>query len=276
MAMGSHQDKTQQAAAVLSKACRVLFLTSAGMSADSNIPTFRDKDGYWKNFPPFREKGLEAQDLASPWAFRNVLPNAWAFYEWRRRNAHENKPHKGYEIINRWMDERFKDAFIHTTNTDGYHLRSGCPGDRVKEVHGSMWRLQCLDVCSHDFWEDSKVPLCNLDSKTMQASNFPTCPRCNAIARPHILMFGDGEYVGHQDQEIHFQTFIRNPVDVAILVGSSGAVPTNDFIALQLMQQGTKIITINPDPSANNIARTQHFLLLKSLEAFAELDACLK
>ena len=63
---------------------RMLLLTSAGMSADSNIPTFRDKNGYWKNFPPFKEKNLEAQDLASPWAFRNVLPHAWAFYEWRR------------------------------------------------------------------------------------------------------------------------------------------------------------------------------------------------
>ena len=43
---------------------RMLLLTSAGMSADSNIPTFRDKDGYWKNFPPFKEKNLEAQDLS--------------------------------------------------------------------------------------------------------------------------------------------------------------------------------------------------------------------
>ena len=69
------------------KGRRAIFLTSAGMSADSNIPTFRDRDGYWSNFPPFKAKNLEAQHLASPWAFRNVLPHAWAFYEWRRRNA---------------------------------------------------------------------------------------------------------------------------------------------------------------------------------------------
>ena len=114
----------------------MLVLTSAGMSADSNIPTFRDKDGYWRNFPPFKERGLEAQDLASPWAFRNELPHAWAFYEWRRRNADENEPHAGYHVINCWMSDC--DAFIHTTNTDGYHLRSGCATDRIKEVHGSM------------------------------------------------------------------------------------------------------------------------------------------
>ena len=104
---------------MIHEAKRVVFLTSAGMSADSNIPTFRDKEGYWSNFPPFKEKGLEAQDLASPWAFRNELPHAWAFYEWRRRNAHENQPHTGYKIINQWIEERLEDAFIHTTNTDG-------------------------------------------------------------------------------------------------------------------------------------------------------------
>lgn len=274
--MRAHQEKIRQAAEVLSEARRVLFLTSAGMSADSNIPTFRDKDGYWKNFPPFKDKGLEAQDLASPWAFRNVLPHAWAFYEWRRRNAHENKPHKGYDILNRWMAERFESAFIHTTNTDGYHLLSGCPVNRVKEVHGSMWRLQCLDVCSYDFWDEPTVPLCDLDLKTMRASGFPTCRRCNAIARPHILMFGDGEYAGHPQQEENFRQFIQNPVDVAILIGSSGAVPTNDYIALSLQQQGTKVITINPDTSTNDIAQTQYFLPLKSLEAFMELDLCMR
>ena len=270
----SSSDPITQSARILAKARRILFLTSAGMSADSNIPTFRDKDGYWRNFPPFKEQGLEAQDLASPWAFRNVLPHAWAFYEWRRRNAHENQPHKGYELINRWMAER--DGFVHTTNTDGYHLRSGCPPERIKEVHGSMWRLQCLNACHEDFWENTAVPLCQLDHKTMKADEFPTCPQCGGVARPHILMFGDGEYVGHAEQDRHFHKFLQEPVDVAVLVGSSGMVPTNDYIALELKGRGTKIININPDPSANAIAQAEHFIPLKSLEAFLQLETRLR
>ena len=260
---------------MIDDARRVVFLTSAGMSADSNIPTFRDKEGYWTNFPPFKEKGLEAQDLASPWAFRNVLPHAWAFYEWRRRNANENKPHEGYHIINRWMGERFQESFIHTTNTDGYHLRSGCPVDNVKEVHGSMWRLQCLDVCCDDFWQEDSVPLCDLDHATMEASNYPTCPHCGGIARPHILMFGDGEYTGHIEQERNFYTFARRAVDLVILVGSSGAVPTNDYLALDFMRQGAPVININLDPSANGIVRTEYLLPLKGQEAFQKLDHAL-
>ena len=248
----------------------MLLLTSAGMSADSNIPTFRDKDGYWKNFPPFKEKKLEAQDLASPWAFRNVLPHAWAFYEWRRRNAHENKPHEGYHIINNWF-ERCQ-GFIHTTNTDGLHLRSGCNKEKILEVHGSMWRLQCLNTCTHQFWDDVSVPLCELDNQTMRASNFPTCIQCRGIARPHILMFGDGEYTGHPEQEINFRNFIEKPVDLAILVGSSGAVPTNDYIALHLMQRGTAVININLDASSNQIVNTDFFIEMRAEDAFVELN----
>jgi NAD-dependent SIR2 family protein deacetylase len=265
-------DILNQAAELLANSKRVLFLTSAGMSADSNIPTFRDKDGYWRNFPPFKEKNLEAQDLASPWAFRNVLPHAWAFYEWRRRNAHENEPHQGYQIINRWMSERFDDAFIHTTNTDGYHLRSGSPSDRVMEVHGSMWRLQCLEVCSHNFWDEDSVPLCEMSYDTMKAWGYPLCIQCRAIARPHILMFGDGEYVGHPEQERNFQNFLQQTIDLAILVGSSGAVPTNDYIALHFQDRGARVININPDPSTNSIVGTEYFLPMTSKAAFIKLD----
>jgi len=45
------QPLIEQCAQLIHDARRVVFLTSAGMSADSNIPTFRDKEGYWSNFP---------------------------------------------------------------------------------------------------------------------------------------------------------------------------------------------------------------------------------
>jgi len=270
--MARHKEILNQCAKLLANSKRILFLTSAGMSADSNIPTFRDKDGYWRNFPPFKEKNLEAQDLASPWAFRNVLSHAWAFYEWRRRNADENEPHEGYQIINRWMEKQFESAFIHTTNTDGYHLRSGSPPDSVMEVHGSMWRLQCLEVCAHNFWDENSVPLCQMSHATMKAWDYPKCPHCHAIARPHILMFGDGEYVGHPQQERNFQGFLQQPIDLSILVGSSGAVPTNDYIALHLQDRGTNVININPDPATNSIVGTEYFLPMTSEAAFIELD----
>jgi len=106
----------------------------------------------------------------------------------------------------------------------------------------------------------------------MKASNFPSCTQCHGIARPHILMFGDGEYTGHPEQEINFKNFLQEPVDLAILVGSSGAVPTNDYIALHLSKKGTVVININPDTSSNQIVNTDLFIEMKSKDAFVELN----
>ncbi|MFQ5560602.1 MAG: NAD-dependent deacetylase [Nitrospinota bacterium] len=267
------QNSLTQVTQCFQRSKRVLFLTSAGMSAESNIPTFRDKEGYWNNFPPFKEKGLDAVTLASPWAFRTVLPHAWAFYEWRRRNASENKPHEGYEIINKWMRLPGKEAFIHTTNTDGYHIRSGSSSAAVKEVHGSMWRLQCLNACSDDFWDNPDVPLCDLDVETMKASLFPSCRHCEGIARPHILMFNDFEYIQNTVQDRNYNEFISKKIDMVFLIGSSGTVPTNDYIAKSFKSSGAKVVNINPDPSSDKIAESDFFLQMKSLEALQEIDS---
>ncbi len=44
----------------------LVVLTGAGVSAESGIPTFRGKEGLWKNFKP--------EELATPEAFRKI-PN---------------------------------------------------------------------------------------------------------------------------------------------------------------------------------------------------------
>ncbi len=85
-------------------------------------------------------------------------------------------------------------------------------------------------------------------------------------------MFGDGEYSGHPEQERSFKRFVQEPLDLAILTGSSGAVPTNDYIALHFMERGIPVININLDPSSNHIVNTEYFLEMKGKEAFMELD----
>ena len=106
----------------------------------------------------------------------------------------------------------------------------------------------------------------------MKASNYPTCNGCRGIARPHILMFDDGDYIGHPEQEESFKRFVQEPIDLAVMVGSAGAVPTNDYIALHFMERGTPVININLDPSSNRIVNTDLFIEMKGQEAFIELD----
>jgi len=242
------------------------------MSADSGIPTFRDKEGYWRNFPVFREKGLVAQELASPQSFRTQAHHSWAFYEWRRRNAKENKPHSGYYIINDMIENYFDSAFVHTTNTDGMHIFSGLDKSKIIEVHGSIWRLQCMRGidCRYVYEENEDVPLCDLDYETMTASNMPYCPHCGSLLRPHVLMFGDWEYVDHMHHYHNYQAFIDevNTPDLVFLVGSSCEIPTNDYTAQRFQNRGAKVVTINPDSSCNRVCTPDIFMQKGALEAF--------
>src|SRR6266576_290666 len=68
---------------------RVLVITGAGVSAESGIPTFRGKDGYWRNLNPAK--------LATPEAFAKDPGLVWEWYRERRkqlRNAQPNPAHK--------------------------------------------------------------------------------------------------------------------------------------------------------------------------------------
>ncbi|MGE4266989.1 MAG: NAD-dependent deacetylase [Deferribacterales bacterium] len=260
-----------------SKTC--LFLTGAGMSADSGIPTFRDRDGYWRNFPIFKEKGLLPQELASPASFRRQPHHSWAFYEWRRRNARMNTPHKGYEVINRMVSDIFEDSFVHTTNTDGYHIISGLPADRVTEIHGSMWRLQCMSgsSCRYGVRHNTDVPLLEMDENTMSALTMPKCPVCGNLLRPNILMFNDREYIDNDVQLNHFENFLEkhDRIDLILLVGSSSQIPTNDYIAKRLKQYGSRVVTINPDPSSARVCSPDIFIKERSLPAFEAIEKIL-
>lgn len=255
----------------IEKAKTVVFLTGAGISADSNIPTFRDKEGYWRNFPAFKRAGLEAQTLASPRSFRRCPQYAWAFYEWRRRNAHQNKPHAGYTVINKLIEKHFKKTFIHTTNTDGHHLISGTKPSSVCEVHGSMWRLQCMREvgCNYGVRENLEVPLCDLDKEKMEAGRLPICPICGDLLRPNILMFGDWDYIENTYQKRNWYSFLEEVKvpDVVFLIGSSSTIATNDSIASRLKQNGSYIITINPQVSSLSFCKPDAFMQMKAKDA---------
>lgn len=240
------KDDLERAVRLMKTAERVLFLTGAGMSADSGIPTFRDREGFWRRFPVYAGLGLRPEELATGTGFTRHPEKSWAFYEWRRRNAAANQPHAGYQIINSFLSRY--DGFILTTNTDGYHLRSGTPPDRTYEIHGSMWRLQMVDGFPGTVWNNTTVPLCDLDETTMTVVP-ESMPRFRgSLLRPNILMFDDCWFVSSSDQICAMARFEEAPVDTVFLIGSDCGVPTNVVRAAEFRQRGARVICINPSP----------------------------
>src|ERR1700741_5395095 len=118
---------------------RGFVITGAGVSAESGIPTFRGKDGYWRNLDPAK--------LATPEAFARDPKLVWEWYRERRqriRNAHPNAAH---EAIAR-LAEQADDFLLVTQNVDDLHARAGFPKDKMVQIHGDIFVTRC---CRCDF-----------------------------------------------------------------------------------------------------------------------------
>ena len=77
--------EVDHAAKLLGAKQRICILTGAGISAESGIPTFRDKQtGLWENYG--------AEDLATPEAFARDPKLVWSWYQWRRQVVADKKP----------------------------------------------------------------------------------------------------------------------------------------------------------------------------------------
>lgn len=237
-----------QAAKMIREADRLLIGAGAGMGVDSGLPDFRGNEGFWNAYPPFRDLGLSFYDLANPIWFRSNPEQAWGFYGHRLNLYRETQPHRGFAILSRWCEDRF----VFTSNVDGHFLRSRFPEDRVCECHGSIHHLQCINPSCDAIWLADDVAV-DVDETTFLARDpLPTCPHCDAIARPNILMFGDGDWLAKRTDAQHhrYQSWLRRGPVVGIEIGAGTAVPTVRFeLEHRTRESRCGLIRINPRES---------------------------
>ena len=91
---------------------RVLVLTGAGVSAESGIPTFRGKEGYWRNLDPAK--------LATPEAFQNDPKLVWEWYRERRERIRAAQPNPAHKAIAR-LAQHAHEFLLVTQNVDDLH-----------------------------------------------------------------------------------------------------------------------------------------------------------
>ena len=119
----------------LLSAKKVVFVTGAGISQESGIPTFRGKDGLWRNY--------DAMKLATIDAFYDDPKLVWEWYNERRQNIFAANPNAGHKAIAEL--ENFVDVVVLTQNIDGLHQKAG--SSKVLELHGSIVKIKCT-VCN--------------------------------------------------------------------------------------------------------------------------------
>jgi NAD-dependent deacetylase sirtuin 5 len=233
---------------------RITFLTGAGLSAASGIPTFRGgKDSLWRKWDP--------TTLATPTAFRESPSRVWEFYEYRRRHlVHGKKPNDAHYAIKRFQDEfpewkrrrgRVGQVNVVTQNVDGLHALSGA---KAIEMHGSLWRVRCTE-CKLEL-EDLNVPICpGLDGKGdphahdahIPTSQLPHCKSCGGLQRPAVVWFEES-----LNPEILSDIVAKlETTDVLIIVGTSGVVyPAAGFSRI-VSERGGKVIEFNLEAASD-------------------------
>jgi NAD-dependent deacetylase len=110
---------------------RVLVLTGAGVSAESGIPTFRGKDGYWRKLDPIK--------LATPEAFARDPELVWQWYRERRHSIRDAQPNAAHQAIAN-LAQRADEFLLVTQNVDDLHERAGLAKAEMVQIRGDLRR----------------------------------------------------------------------------------------------------------------------------------------
>lgn len=210
-----------EARAALRSARRVAVLTGAGVSAESGLPTFRDaQTGHWARFRP--------EDLASPEAYRRDPAMVWEWYAGRYRDVLRAEPNDAHRLLARLEREKGDGFFLATQNVDGLHARAG--STRLVELHGNL-------LTARDEVTGEVFPLAAPD----ELRTPPVSPNGNRM-RPNVVWFG--EYLPEDALEAAEDAFAA--ADVALVIGTSGAVYPAAGLAVETRNRGGTVIEINP------------------------------
>lgn len=213
---------------------RIVFLTGAGMSAESGVPTFRDAlTGLWARY--------DAERLATPEAFRHDPALCWGWYRWRAALVHRARPHAGHAGIAA-LAHGVHAVSVVTQNVDDLHERAGSRD--VVHLHGSLFASRCLH-CGHAI--DPDPILEGLDAIGEGARETPpACPLCGGPFRPGVVWFGEAL---PEDAWARACAAIDG-CDVLVVVGTSGLVHPAASLPLRARQRGAQVIEVNPVDSA--------------------------
>ncbi|HKD53099.1 MAG TPA: NAD-dependent deacylase [Steroidobacteraceae bacterium] len=215
----------------LRDATRVVALTGAGISAESGVPTFRDRQsGLWERF--------DASELATPAAFAADPSLVWGWYEWRRAIVLGAEPNAAHRALAELMDLVPQFTLI-TQNVDDLHERAG--SRNVLHLHGELARPFC-ELCQRSYTHPEGIPDVPPAGARLEP---PRCAGCGGRIRPGVVWFGESlpELIWVAAREVTRQC------DVFLCCGTSAVVQPAASLARIAIDSGATTIQNNPNPT---------------------------
>ncbi len=217
---------------------RVLVITGAGVSAESGIPTFRGKDGYWRNLDPAK--------LATPEAFAKNPNLVWEWYRERRQRIRNAQPNTAHQAIVK-LAAHAREFLLVTQNVDDLHARAGSPKEKMVQIHGNIFVTHCsrCDFSRNDYEHDHES----------EDIDLPRCPRCEGLMRPGVVWFGEQL---PWDELRRVENYLEDgPCDFVIVAGTTATFGYIIDWALRASRDVGALIEVNPDETPLSQFATQ-------------------
>ena len=198
----------------------IVVLTGAGISAESGIQTFRDKDGLWE--------GHRVEEVATPAAFHREPETVYRFYNERRQQLQKPsiKPNLAHTALAEFEAGFEREFLLVTQNIDDLHDRAG--SKNLIHLHGELLKARCLQTGELHEWKE------NFDAN----DQCPCCCKAGNL-RPHVVWFGEMPLQMDRIQQalIHCDLFVS--------IGTSGLIyPAAGFGQLAA-QAGAHTVELN-------------------------------
>jgi NAD-dependent deacetylase len=221
------------------EACRaargkpIVVLTGAGVSAESGIPTFRGKEGYWT----IGSREYHPQELATRAAFSQMPWASWAWYLYRLAACRAAAPNPAHLALARLP------CTLVTQNVDGLHHRAGSTDALC--IHGDISFMRCAAECSPARYPVPDIAVAKGDALSELDRARLVCARCGGMARPHVLWFEES----YDEPRYRFETMLARSAEAALFViAGTSAQTTGPWRAVQQAREaGATIIDVNPD-----------------------------
>lgn len=210
---------------------RIVILTGAGVSAESGLGTFRDKDGLWTKY--------DLSEVATPEGFARNPEFVLEFYNARRQNLLASEPNPAHFALGKLEKDYPGEVLLVTQNVDTLHEKGG--SRNVVHMHGELLRTKC-NACG---WSDAD------EGELAVATACAGCGQPGGL-RPDVVWFGEIPY----HMEMIEASLAR--ADLFLSIGTSGQVyPAAGFVQFA-RAQGAHTVELNLEPSDGNHLFAEH------------------
>ncbi|MBD5415274.1 MAG: NAD-dependent deacylase [Bacteroides sp.] len=200
---------------------KLVFLTGAGVSAESGIRTFRDANGLWEQYP--------VMDVCSATGFARNPALVHHFYNERRAQLPTVEPNAAHRAIAE-LEQRY-DVRVITQNVDNLHERAGTPLDHIIHLHGELMKVRALDN-----------PALVYELKEPNLATTPETIIDGHHVRPHIVFFEEAVPMIEPAAEVVAEA------DIVVIIGTSMNVyPAAGLI--NYARRDARIFYIDPNPA---------------------------